>query len=296
MAETMMAIARTRGGSRAERRPRPVPGAGDVRLRVLLAGICRTDLYAADGALGVAEGTVLGHELVGEVIEGAERGARVTVSPWIDCAACASCAAGRTCGKPRVLGVDVDGAFAEELVVPSACVHAVPSDWPLRRAAYVEPIAASMAVLTAPITREQRGAIAGEGRIAMLTLRILQKRGFDVRRVAAGEQDCTFDYAIETGGASLADALSLVRPRGVVVLKSRPPSPVSLDLATAVKKELTLSAVAYAPFADAIALAPSLELDDLLGDVYPLSRFEAAFARAREPLAPKVFLDPLGER
>ncbi len=302
MAPTMRAIVRTKEGPRLADIARPVPTEGSAMLRVLLAGICRTDLYAADGLLPVQNARVLGHELVAEVLQPAKNspiqaGAHVTVFPWMACNSCVGCSRAETCASPRVLGVDVDGAFAEEMVVPSACLHAVPRDWPLRRAAYVEPIAASMAVLRAPITREQRGAILGTGRIATLTARILALEGFKATLIetATAEHDNAFDYVVETN-AQLDAAIRATRPEGLVVLKSRPSAAASLDLCAAVRKEIRFSSVAYAPFADAIAIAPKIPMDDLLGDVVPLERFEAAFARARESSSPKIFLAPHGDR
>jgi len=280
--------ANTGGGARLARVALRAPQAGWVRARVLLAGICRTDLYAARGEIAVDEGRVLGHELVGEV-----EGDRVTVSPLVPCGACGGCARGR-CGAPRMIGVAIDGAFAEHVVVPAAAVHRVPRELPLRRAAYVEPIAASLAVLRAPIRPSERGLVVGEGRIAALTERILRAHGFE-RVARSGSADGEpFDFAIETSADRLDEALRAVRPGGVVVLKSRPARAVPLDLARAVLNDVTLASVSYAPFDEAIALAATLPIDDLLGDAFPLERFETAFARASEPGAPKIFLSPGG--
>jgi hypothetical protein len=82
----------------------------------------------------------------------------------------------------------------------------------------------------------------------------------------------------------------------VVVWKSRPAKPVPFDLGYAVRKGVTIDAVGYGSFEEAVALAASLPIDDLLGDVFPLGRFEVALARARnEPMAPKLFLTPNAE-
>lgn len=291
----VMAVVREGGVARLARVPRPEVRAGWVRLRVLLAGICRTDLYAAEGSLPVAEGRILGHELVGEL----ESGERATVSPLLACGACAACASHQRCSSPRMLGVDVDGAFAADVVVPEACVHRVPRELPLRRAAYVEPVAASLAVVRAPIRPDQRGLVLGRGRIASLTSRILLSRGFTRLTTCGADtpvEEAAFDFVVETAATPdvLDAAVRAVRPGGVVVLKSRPPRRASLDLARAVQKDLTLAAVSYAPFEEAIALLAELDIDDLLGDTFPLHRFDAAFARAREPGAPKVFLAPAG--
>jgi threonine dehydrogenase-like Zn-dependent dehydrogenase len=291
----MKAVVREGGLAHIARIAQPEAPTGWVRLRVLLAGICRTDLYVAEGSLPVAEGRVLGHELVGEL----ESGERATVSPILPCSDCAACRAGQRCVSPKMLGVDVDGAFAEYVVVPEACVHRVPKDLPLRRAAYVEPVAASLAVVRVPIRPGERGLVLGAGRITSLTARILAARGFSrltTCGVEAPIDEGAFDFVVETAATTdvLDAALRAVRPGGVIVLKSRPPQRTPIDVARAVRKDVTLAAVSYASFEESIALVAELAIDDLLGDAFPLERFDAAFARAREPGAPKVFLEPGG--
>ncbi len=265
-------------------------------MRVLLAGICRTDLYAADGLLAVTAPRILGHELVGEIVEidddlggNLALGQRVTAMPLL-----------RSGATVAMLGVALDGAFAEELVLPAELIHPLPPTLELRRAAFVEPLAAALAVLKAPIGPDQRGVVLGSGRIADLTLRVLRARGFHrVEALSVGEARArsagSFDHVVETAAdeATLAAALHSVRPGGVVVLKSRPSRPVPLDVARAVVNDVTLAAVGYASFARAIALALELPLDDLLGEIYPLERFAVAFDRARqERESGKLFLRP----
>jgi threonine dehydrogenase-like Zn-dependent dehydrogenase len=194
-----------------------------------------------------------------------------------------------------MLGVDVDGAFAELLVVPETTVHRVPPDLPLRRAAYVEPIAAALAVTCAPIRTDRTGAVLGSGRIADLTVRVMRALGFSLVDADASGTLAPLDYVVEACGTddSLDLALRLVRPGGVIVLKSRPPQRVALDVARAVRNDVTLCAVSYGPWDVAVRLARELPIDDLLGDIYPLERFDAALALARrEPLGPKLFLSP----
>src|SRR5947209_4872678 len=79
--------------------PDPRPAPGQVLVRVRACGVCRTDLHVADGELAQPKlPLVLGHEIVGEVIEGARfaPGARVGI-PWLGwtCGKCAYCLSGR---------------------------------------------------------------------------------------------------------------------------------------------------------------------------------------------------------
>jgi L-iditol 2-dehydrogenase len=308
----MKAVIRDAGCAELGDIPEPLRPSGWVRLRVLLAAICRTDVQAATGLLPLGGRRVLGHEMVGEVAEADSvsryrPGDRVAVAlPLISCGDCKACMEGSRCPRTLMLGVDVDGAFAEEVVMPEASLRAVPPDLALPRAACVEPIAAMSAVLRAPIQPEGRGLVLGSGRIADLTARVMRARGFAGVETAPASgrlqgadsgADGYYDFVIEAAGTdeALDLALSSVRPGGVVVLKSRPAVPLAMDVTRAVRNDVTLAAVCYGPLDDAVRLAGELEIDDLLGPVYPLARFgEALAASLDQPLGPKIFLTPDG--
>src|SRR5262245_6358055 len=124
--------------------PRPRPGPGEVLVRVVVAGICRTDLHVAEGRLPAADPVVLGHEFAGLVeglgagVAGFHLGDRVAVMPVLPCAACPPCRAADelVCLAPAMLGVERDGAFAEFVAVPAHRVHRLPPGLPWRAAAY----------------------------------------------------------------------------------------------------------------------------------------------------------------
>lgn len=103
--------------------PDPVPGKGQLLLRVLACGVCRTDLHVVDGELPHPKLPLIpGHEIVGEVIgkgPGTDQysiGDRVGV-PWLGwtCGACGYCMNGQEnlCDNPRFTGYQLDGGFAE---------------------------------------------------------------------------------------------------------------------------------------------------------------------------------------
>jgi propanol-preferring alcohol dehydrogenase len=117
------------------RRPRPVPGAGEVLLRVTAAGVCQTDLHicaATDSR--TPNGTILGHEVAGTIEEVGPGvsdvvGAACVVHPCRSCGNCIACLAGRQnyCRQtgdrlrpPPTTGVDVDGGMAEFVSVPAS--------------------------------------------------------------------------------------------------------------------------------------------------------------------------------
>jgi len=117
--------------------PRPAPGAGQVLLRVHACGVCRTDLHVADGELpNPTLPLVLGHEIVGTVVENgpsASRyrpGDRVGV-PWLGwtCSACRFCRSGREnlCERARFTGYQLDGGYAEHMVADERFCFPVPA-------------------------------------------------------------------------------------------------------------------------------------------------------------------------
>ncbi|UGX91142.1 zinc-dependent alcohol dehydrogenase family protein [Bradyrhizobium barranii subsp. barranii] len=109
-----------------ERRPDPVPSAGEVRVKVSACGVCRTDLHVVDGELSdISYPIIPGHEVVGRIdamgagVEDLKVGMRVGV-PWLGytCGQCSYCRAYREnlCDRPKFTGYTRDGGFASHLV------------------------------------------------------------------------------------------------------------------------------------------------------------------------------------
>ncbi|HEX3693736.1 MAG TPA: zinc-dependent alcohol dehydrogenase family protein [Solirubrobacteraceae bacterium] len=121
---------------RMETRPVTQPGPGQMLLRVLACGVCRTDLHLLDGEVEVAQPPrVLGHQIVGLVETSGER---VGV-PWLGwtCGECEWCRSGREnlCPRARFTGRDVDGGMAEYTVADSRYCFPIPADYPDDQAA-----------------------------------------------------------------------------------------------------------------------------------------------------------------
>ncbi len=124
----------------AGRRPLPEPTGREVLVKVRHCGVCHSDIHLQDGhfALGgdrqldITAGRplpfTLGHEVEGEVAamgpdaEGVSPGDRVVVYPWIGCGECGVCARGEEnmCGRPRNVGVNIHGGYADHCLVPDA--------------------------------------------------------------------------------------------------------------------------------------------------------------------------------
>ena len=132
MAQSTALAVRDPGSGRLVTEARPVaePGAGEVRVRVLACGVCRTDLHVVDGELpDVEPGRVPGHEVVGVVealgedVRELAIGDRVGV-PWLGgaCGRCERCREGREnlCPRAEFTGYTRDGGYAEHLVARAA--------------------------------------------------------------------------------------------------------------------------------------------------------------------------------
>lgn len=316
MNKTMKALVRDADGVGVRDRRRPeIQSDGDVIIRVMVAGLCRTDVYAAQGKIPCKDDLVLGHEFAGEITAAGaaaandfKTGDRVTVMPVLPCGKCDHCAAGRqsACPHSTMIGIDHDGAFAEYVRVPAEAVYKVPDTIPFRAAAYSEPIAASAAVLKAGIEPHERGLIYGDNRISQLTWKLLKAAGFDnVDVYDHSERDAKplaenhYDFIVETLATTEAmeDITRAVRPQGRIILKSRKYDPVGIDIGTAVKKEINLVAVNYGDFQQGLDLLADgrLNVDDLLGEVFPLEAFGEVFENSQKSETRKCFFTAVSE-
>jgi alcohol dehydrogenase, propanol-preferring len=118
-------------------RPVPEPGAGELLIRVLRCGVCRTDLHLAEGDLPPKRPDVTpGHEVVGEVVEAGQGTTRFAVGDRVGVAwlagtdgSCRYCRRGseNLCPRSVYTGWDRDGGYAEYLVASDAYVHPLPA-------------------------------------------------------------------------------------------------------------------------------------------------------------------------
>jgi L-iditol 2-dehydrogenase len=280
----------------------PAAGPGEVLVRVAVAALCRTDVHVARGLVPAANPVVLGHEFAGTLaavgagVTGLRVGDRVAVVPVLPCRRCALCESDPiNCPQRGMLGVDRDGAFAGFVAVPADLVCAIPDHLSFQHAACAEPVAAALAVLQADIQSGRRGLVLGRNRFSRLIEAVLHLHGFT--DVTVGEPASgAYDFVVETGvgPVTLAAMLAAVRPRGTLVLRSRQPGTVALDLLTAVTKQVTLRAVNYGSFRRALVLLAegALDLAELLGPVFALEQYADVFAQSEASESVKLFFDP----
>jgi propanol-preferring alcohol dehydrogenase len=115
------------------------PAPGQVLLRVLACGVCRTDLHIADGELPrLEQPAVPGHEIVGEVIDRGARAQRFAIGqrvgvPWLGwtCGECGYCTSGREnlCDRARFTGYHTDGGYAEFALADARYCFALPESY-----------------------------------------------------------------------------------------------------------------------------------------------------------------------
>ncbi|HHG8774981.1 TPA: Zn-dependent oxidoreductase [Raoultella planticola] len=208
-----------------EERELPTPGAGEVRVKVKLAGICGSDSHIYRGHNPFAKyPRVIGHEFFGVIdavgagVTDRAVGQRVSVDPVISCGHCYPCSVGKpnVCTSLVVLGVHRDGGFSEYAVVPAKNAWQVPDSIPDSHAVMVEPftIAANVTGQVTP-TPEDIALVYGAGPMGLTTIQVL-KRVYNVRQVIVVDRIDErlqmakrngADWVINNGESSLSDAL-----------------------------------------------------------------------------------------
>jgi alcohol dehydrogenase, propanol-preferring len=229
--------------------PTPEPRPGEVLLRVLAAGVCRTDVaLLRSGGNGLALPVTLGHEIVGEVVSGPGSGAVVAVYELLGCGRCAACARGQdnVCRDlvPGAIGITRDGGMADHVVVPARNLVPLGDVDPVQAAPLTD---AGMTALHAierarPLLEPGATAvvvgIGGLGHLAVQFLRATSK----VRVVAVDVDRARLDFAAESGaddgvltGPGAADGIVAANAgRKVDVVFDFVGAQESLDLAAAV--------------------------------------------------------------
>jgi threonine dehydrogenase-like Zn-dependent dehydrogenase len=306
----MRALVKDKNSVVVKKLPRPVLRTeSDVLICIQLAGLCRTDVFVSEGKIKCKDNVILGHEFSGVVEEtgaaarGFKTGDRVTVMPIIPCGTCSFCSSQKSdqCQNTSMLGIDHDGAFAEYISVPSSAVYKLPEQVSFKQGAYSEPVAASLSVMKAGVQPHQKGLIYGDNRFGHLIKRIL--KAYDINNVMIYDpfsqqalEENAFDFAVETMATAetMNEMFRAVKPGGKVVIKSRKHEPVGINFNTAIKKEITLVAVNYGDFREAIDLMADgrLQVDDLLGDMYELEDFAQVFERSKTHENAKIFFKP----
>jgi 2-desacetyl-2-hydroxyethyl bacteriochlorophyllide A dehydrogenase len=237
---------------------RPGPDAGRVLIRVTHSGICGTDFKIYSGAIPVSYPRIMGHEMVGRVVDAGDAsrfasGERVIVDPELYCGACFHCRIGQThlCPNGMLIGRDADGGFAEYVAAPASHVFPLPDSIDSRTAPLVQVLTTCLhAQRQVNIFPAESVVVFGLGVTGQLHVQLAKARGaspvIGVTRSAAKRElaqklgaDLTVpggdgavdtvreategrgaDVVIETTGvlASVAAAVAMARPGGRLLL------------------------------------------------------------------------------
>ena len=305
-----------------ESRPRLEPRAGEAVIRVTGAGLCGTDYRIWTGDRAVQYPRVMGHELIGTVlalgggVEGLTIGEKVAVEPNYSCGDCPLCREGNRnlCLSRTAVGIDVDGGFAEQVMVPARCCWSAPRGIPDDLLLLTEPLAVVVrAVRRGRPEVGETAAVLGIGSLGLLAIQVLKAGGVKVlavsrsdRRLAlarelgadavatsvkgadlAAAQELSgregVDLVIETAGTAQAveQAVELCRPGGRIVLTGLPHEPTALSFFSVVRRELRIigSMIYQDEFPEAMRLLATgaVQTDRLLTHRFPLADIESAF-------------------
>jgi L-iditol 2-dehydrogenase len=330
-----MKVATWRGGPRftLDEVPDPTPGPGQALVAVRAAGICGTDVHATEGLFPWSPPLVMGHEYTG-VVQDVGRGVSkklvgraVACEPSYGCGKCAECAEQRISQCARCTRV---GGFAERVALPVSALHPLPKGLDPLTAALTEPASCCLAGLELFAMPKDAGMLViGGGIMGLLTMVIARRRGakrlwlsdpLEERRAMAKRLGASAvidptkeslrdrvmaltrgrgaDVVAEAVGkpALVAEALTLVRPRGVLQLVGVSPkgSQLPLDLWDVHFREIRIhGAFGRGPaFRRALALMPKLGVKRLITARFPLERVEEAFAHAAAGRGVKTVITP----
>lgn len=302
---------------------KPVPQKGEALVRVTLAGICNTDYEITKGYMGYKG--ILGHEAVGIVEEVNSNdqslvGKRVVaeISYGCDDPNCPWCAVKnyRHCPNRHTLGIwRKDGCFAEYFTMPVNVLFEVPACVSDEQAVFVEPLAAALEINEQlHIKPMDRIIVLGDGKLGLTTALALSAQNLDVLLVgkhqnkldiakAQGVKTCLladlkqekiYDIVVEATGSlsGFETAMALVRPCGVLVLKSTIAASKEFNLAPIVIDEITVLGSRCGQFPPALRMLASGKIDfkPLISAVYSVDDAIEAFEKNKEKDTLKVLI------
>ncbi len=252
----------------------PTPGPGQVLIRVRACGICGSDIHIVyEGVTPTAFTPItLGHEPAGQVaevgpgVDDFKPGDRVAVCPFIVCGGCRNCREGRPqiCLQRKCIGIQIDGALAEYLLVPAANLVPLPPQVPFEQGAIItDAVATPWHALTATgrLKAGETVAVFGCGGLGIHGIKLARLAGaalviaVDVRGPAleraqaagadlvvnAAQEDTAqaikkatgggVDLAVELVGlnASIAQAVECLRVGGRAVVAGLGPEPITVS-------------------------------------------------------------------
>lgn len=348
MPATMKALRKTQAGKGLQLEKTVVPSIGptEVLVRVKATSICGTDLHIY-GWDRWSQGRIkppvtLGHEFcgvverVGEEVTAVRAGDFVSAEMHLNCGHCHQCRLGQAhiCQNVRIIGIDIDGAFAEFVKIPATNIWKLDPAIPEHYAAILDPLGNAVHTVLAGAIAGQTALVTGCGPIGLMSIAVAKTCGSSTvfatetnehRRKLAKEMGANFvlnpatedpvkkileatggtgvDVLLEMSGnpAAIQQGFKALRAGGRASLLGIPTENVPLDLVQdVIFKGATVQGIygrrMYETWVQMTALlkAGRLNLDPLFGERMELENFEAAFAKLQSGLAGKILMYPNG--
>lgn len=261
----------------------------DVLVKISHIGLCRTDLQVANGTIHIdKDEIVLGHEFSSQIhydpLNEFKKESWVGFNPLIE---------------QKFMGLDFNGAICQYLWVKRDNLISTTSSNP-KVIAYLEPVAASMAVMKVIDSHDMRQkiAIVGDNRIASLTAIIVRSFGLTCDIISEKNiqniDDNTYDVVIETifEEKIIAQTIRILKLNGKLIIKSRKKQPIGIISSDLVAKEICAQAVNYYSFPQAMQWLEKnyLLIEHLLGEDIYIDNWETAFEKAVSSESKKIFI------
>lgn len=222
------------GELRLQIRPLPQPATDEVRVKVIAASICGSDVHIWHGHNPFARyPRVIGHEFFGLIdaagdgVDPARIGERVAVDPVVSCGHCYPCSIGRpnVCKELQVIGVHRDGGFSEYALAPAANAYRLPAAIPDALASLIEPftIAANISAFLQPQPADV-ALIYGAGPMGLTAIQVL-KGVYGVNTVIVADRvaerlalarENGADRVLDNSSIPLAEQLDGVQPTLII--------------------------------------------------------------------------------
>lgn len=302
--------------------PKPKRKENEVLIKVVMAGLCNTDIEITRGYIPGFNG-IIGHEFVGIIEEADEpelSGKRCTAEINCGCGICEFCMEGlnRHCPNRTVLGIiSRNGCFAEYVCVPRENVILIPDSIPDNRALFIEPLAAALEIIDqVSLSEKSTVLLLGDGKLGLLIAHVLAATGCSLTIVGKHAEklkhltnnqyvtsvllndfiDSQFDIVVEATGnnSSFERAIKNCKPRGIVVLKSTYAGNLQFNLSPVVVNEITLIGSRCGKFSNAIdfLINHSTQLENMISAEIALKDALQAFKYSESHDVLKIILKP----
>jgi L-iditol 2-dehydrogenase len=197
---------------------------GHVLVRITHSGLCGTDLKIYKGAIPAQYPLIMGHEMVGELVDGG----RVIIDPVLYCGTCFHCRIGQTnlCPSGGLIGRETNGGFAEYAAVPASQIFQLPDSLDIRIAPLIQVATTCLhAQRLASVSLGESVAVLGLGVSGQLHVQLAKARGaakvIGISRSRFKNdlaQQLGADVVIESGPSAVAKVLDETDGRGADVV------------------------------------------------------------------------------